>query len=63
MGAGVNGVPCHLVVLLAEEELKITLDFATIQDHLTAELLVPGQAQKMLLVMHSSVPLVKENHT
>jgi hypothetical protein len=63
MGAGVNGVPCHLVVLLAEEELKITLGFATIQNHLTEELLVLDQAQKLFLVMHSSVPLVKENHT
>jgi hypothetical protein len=61
MGAGVNGVPCHLAVLLAEEELKITPGFATIQDHLMAELLVPDQAQKMFLAIPSNAQLVKSH--
>ena len=55
-----HGVPCQVALSLAEVEPSLILDSATIQHHLMEELLVPDQAQKMLLAIHSCVPLVKK---
>jgi hypothetical protein len=60
METGVCGAPYQLALLLAEEELKITPDFAIIQHHPLEVQLVLVQAQKLLLAMHSNAQLVKQ---
>ena len=60
METGVCGAPYQLALLLAEEELKITPDFAIIQHHPLEVQLVLVQAQKLHLAMHSNAQLVKQ---
>jgi hypothetical protein len=60
METGVLGAHFQLALSLAEVELNLIRDSATIQHRLMEELLVPDQAQKMLLAIHSCVPLVKK---
>jgi hypothetical protein len=60
METGDCGAPYQLALLLAEEELKITPDFAIIQHHPLEVQLVLVQVQKLLLAMHSNAQLVKQ---
>jgi hypothetical protein len=60
METGVLGAPCQLALSLAGVALNLIRDSATIHHHLMEEQLVRDQAQKMLLAIHSCVPLVKK---
>ena len=60
METGVLGLQLPPAVSLVEREHKTAPDFATIQHHPTEEQIALGKAQKMLLAIHSCVPLVKK---
>jgi hypothetical protein len=58
METGVLGVPCQLVLLLAEGALNLTVESATTRQRLTGELLAQDHFLKLLGAMSSHAELV-----